>query len=237
MDNGSSRRLQGPLAGTLVCLGLFLALGTASPRLRPDENPDWWEVRLIVSVQGEYRVGARAPQAKGAPVAGEYSYRARWVGRLEPDEDDFLLVHLKTEVLEWRLSERAGAPGRETRLEIPDTPAPDLRLNYVLKEGKSLEFDFVLDGVLSVPLHNHPAKARLDLPRSATPPDGLPGHHYDDDVRRGSNRVVIPAEVLERRKAERRFAWEWERAIPLADPRYVFMSRHKAEAVVGLAIR
>jgi hypothetical protein len=234
MNKGSCRRLTGPLTGGLLFLGLSLALGTASVRARTDEGPDWWEVRLLVSVKGEYRISDRA---KGAPVAGDYFFRARWVGRLEPDEDDFLLVHLRTEVLEWRLSEKAGAPGREAGAEVPDTPAPDLRLNYVLRDGKSLEFDFVLDGTLSVPLHDHPVKARLDLPRSATPPDGLPGTHYDDDVFRGSNRVVIPAEDLGKRKAERGFSWEWARAVPLADPRYGFSNSHAVEAVVALAMR
>ncbi len=234
MEKGSLRRLKGPLAGALLFLGLSLASGTASAPVRADEGPDWWEVRLLVSVKGEYRISDRA---KGAPVDGDYSFRARWVGRLEPDEDDFLLVHLKTEVLEWRLSEKAGAPGLDAHPDVPDTPAPDLRLNYILRDGRSLEFDFVLDGALSVPLHEYPVKARLDLPRSATPPDGLPGYHYDDNVFRGSNRVVIPAEDLGRRKAERSFSWEWTRAIPLADPRYRFSSRHAVEAVVGLAMR
>ncbi len=237
MNKGSCRRLKGPLTGALLCLGLSLALGTAAPGPRPSGGPAWWNIRLIVSVEGEYGLGARAAGTGGTPVVGKYSFRARWEGRLEPDEDDFLLVHLKTEVLEWRLSERAMSPGRMTLFETTDALAPDLRLNYVLRDGKLVEFDFGLDGAVAVPVHGPPVRARLTLPRTAAPPDAFPGDRYDDGLAKGSNRVVIPAEDLSRRRAERTFSWEWETGGGPSDARYGFSDRHTVKAVVALAMR
>ncbi len=237
MSKGSARLLLPVLAGVLVLLGP----GTASPQPRPasgpSSGPDCWEVRLLVSVRGEYSLSDRARKAGSGPVVGEYSFQARWEGRLEPDGDDFLLVHLKTDVLEWRLREKAGPQGRETHLEAPGSSAPELYLNYVLRDANSIEFDFGLEGLISVPLHDFPDKVRLLLPRSPARPDGIPGDHYDDFVFKGTNRIVLPATDLARRKPERDFSWEWERVIRLADPRFGFTHRHAVEAVVVLAAR
>jgi hypothetical protein len=176
-------------------------------------------------------------------VAWDYSYRASWEGRLEPDGDDFLLVHLKTEVLEWRLREKAGPPGEETKLEALPASAPELRLDYVLREGRSLEFSVGLDGCIELPLHGLPGKVSLLLPRSASRPDGLVGDHYDDFLTAGSNRIVLPDTDLARRRPVRSFAWKWERGVlvPASRPglaeRAGFNDAHSVEAVVTLAAR
>ncbi|MCK7541155.1 MAG: hypothetical protein MZV63_64850 [Marinilabiliales bacterium] len=147
------------------------------PDARPNGGPAWWEVRLLVVRRG--RIPAPGRSGERRPVTGIYAFRARWEGRLEPDEDDFLLVHLKTEVLEWRLTERAGPGAARRVLETPDTPAPDLRLNYVLQDGKTVEFDFGLDGARAVPLCDLRPRSALSLPRRRAA-GRLAGRAYDD---------------------------------------------------------
>ncbi len=243
MAKGSVRRLLPVLAGLLALLGLGKAFPTPGAAVGLSPGPAWWEVRLLVTVRGEYR-SWEAGGGRGRPdVAGDYSYRARWEGRLEPDGDDFLLVHLKTEVLEWRLREKAGPPGEETRLEAPPASAPELRLDYVLREGRSLEFSVGLDGCIDLPLHGLPGKISLLLPRSASRPDGLAGDRYDDFLTAGSNSIVLPDTDLARRRPVRSFAWKWERGVlgPASRPgladRAGFNDAHSVEAVVTLAAR
>ena len=243
MAKGSARRFLPVLAGLLALLGGGKASPPPGAAAGLSPGPAWWEVRLLVTVRGEYRSWEAGGGSRRPAVAGDYFYRASWEGRLEPDGDDFLLVHLKTEVLEWRLGEKAGPPGHETRLEAPPASAPELRLDYVLRKGRSLEFSVGLDGCIDLPLHGLPGKISLLLPRSASRPDGLAGDRYSDFLTVGSNSIVLPATDLARRKPVRSFAWKWERGVlgPASRPGLAdgagFSDAHSVETVVTLAAR
>lgn len=213
---GFARRLRGPAGALLALAGLALGAGPDAPA--PAAGPDGWEVRLTVSVRGEFSLlGGREP------VAGDYVFRARWEGRLEPDGDDFLLVHVRTEVLEWSLGKEGGPP------------APDLRLNYALRTGREVEFDFeVADVVLAV--GPSPVGIVLEMPLPPGRGPGPPGLRYGDLVRRGSSRIAVPAADFGRRAAERSFSWEWRRIRPVDSGRPLVQS-HAAEAVLAVAAR
>lgn len=232
MEEGFFRRLLRPLVGALLltCLSSTPAVPSGpSGGVLAGGSPRW-EVRLTVEAKGDYTI-----RGAGAPIAGEYTCRVRWEGRLEPDEDDFLLVHLRTEVLEWRLRETAGPAGRENTLEAPAAPAPSLRMNYVLKDEREVEFFFELGGI-SIPLHPSPHAIALELPRSSGRTPGGPGQGYGNFVCRGSSRVVIPETDLRRRKPERHFSWEWRKE--KQDVRngrvLTVVQSHTAEAVVAI---
>src|SRR5512136_1301158 len=116
MDKGFLRRLRAGLAGALLLAGWPLVPAAKAGRPADDRvaGPAWWDVRMVVTARGEYTVkGGRTP------IAGEYACRASWEGRLESDGEDFLLIHLRSEVLEWRLRETAGAAGAQSVLETP----------------------------------------------------------------------------------------------------------------------
>jgi len=198
MAKGFFRCLRAPLAGAVLLAGLpwSLAVAEGGAGRAGDGAAPWWEVRLTVVAEGKYVL-----RGDGPSVTGFYALEARWEGRLEPDADDFLLVQIKTELLEWRLREGSGPAGRETVLEAPDSPQPALRLIYVLKDGQEVEFAFEL-GEIAVPLRPSSLTVPLGLPRSF-------GRAYRDCICRGSNRVVIPESDLAERSPERRFAWEW----------------------------
>jgi len=228
MVQGFRRRLEAPLWGALLLMALPLSPArpgggpVAPPR---EEGSLWWEVRLVVETRGTYTV-----RGDGPPVKGEYSLRARWEGRLEPDAEDFLLVHLRTELLEWRLREASGPSGREAMREAPASPRPALRLAYVLKDGHDIEFAFEIDG-LDVPLRPSSVSVRLELPRSV-------GRAYADFVCRGSNRVVVPESDLMETARERRFSWDWRSAEQILRRGRVFFveQAHTAEAAVSLGL-
>lgn len=227
-------REQGSRRGRTVALAGLLLVGAAAaggPGLSvPVRGPDWWEVRLTVAAKGGYTVRGGGE----APLSGEYAFRACFEGRLNPDGDDFLLIHLKTEVLEWSLREKPGQGEAAGSREASDAPAPVLRLNYVLREKDRIEFDFEIDGG-SIPLRTAPYHIPLELPGSAHgTAEGRPG--YIGDVLTGSNRIVLPASDLDRRRPERTFAWSWTgaKSVAAGGRAYMTVQRHSAEAVVGL---
>jgi hypothetical protein len=227
MEKGFTRRALGPFSGIL----LALVLGTALTFSRPSPGPSWWEVSLSVTVKGGYVI-----EGGDAPLHGEFTCRARWAGTLELDENDFLLYNLKTEVLEWRLEEKAGPPKEESLLLVQETSeAPHLRLNYVLREGSNLRFDYEFMEV-SIPLQASAVKAKLEFPRSSGHVALSPGWGYGSGVSRGSNQVVIQGSDLERRTAERTFSWKWQREKRISGSSKIFLltQRHTAEAVVAL---
>jgi len=227
MRKGFVRRLFRSLAGAWLVLGLPGAFSFS----RPSSGPAWWEIRLTATVKGGY-----AFKGGTAPVLGEYTCRARWEGRLEVDGDDFLLYHLNTEILEWRLKEKAARPGGESVLGEQDTAVqPILRLNYVLRDGTDIEIDFSLMGIL-VPLHPSPVKVALEFPRSEARRNLFPELSYVDFVTKGSNRVVIPGSDLKRPAAERTFSWDWrrDRRVAAGTGTCLVTERHSAEAVVSL---
>lgn len=224
---GFGRTFAWSLAGLCLALGLPCAITFA----RPAARPSWWQIRLTVTVSGGY-----ALKGGGVPISGEYTCRAQWLGSLEVDGDDFLLYHFKTEILDWRLAEKAVRPGGETVLEEKDAAdKPDLRLNYVLKDGKNIEVDFNLMGI-PVPLHPFPVKVGLEFPGAKVREALFEGSSYADFVIRGSNRIVLPGSDLLRPSAERKFNWEWrrERRVPAGTGTALMTERHTAEAVVSL---
>jgi hypothetical protein len=220
------RRSAAIFAGALMLFALPLSPadpGGGRKAAPKGEREPWWEVRLNVETRGTYAIYGDGPAVKG-----EYTLRARWEGRLEPDAEDFLLVHIRTELLEWRLREVSGPSGHEAAREAPATPQPALRLVYVLKDGREVEFAFEFDG-LDLPLRPATVSVPLALPRSV-------GRGYADFVNHGSNRVVVPESDLREKTRERRFSWEWrsDEQIMRKGRVYFVAQAHAAEATLAL---
>jgi len=139
---------------------------------------------LTVELRGDY-----ALKCEGEPVSGEFSGRLRWEGRLDPDADDFLLIQVKTEALEWSLRERSGQGEAASVLDAPEALRPVLRLNYVLRTGRyRARTSRSRDGRPSAPVSlGDPSGARPSASREGARPG------YCDFIRNGSNRIVLPA--------------------------------------------
>ena len=227
MERVSWRHVRPPLALALglactilamaVVGGLSAPAGQAAPPKtldqpeapRQDQPPSrkaWWDVGLVVSVKGDYAV-----RGGESPVSGTFSYKARWNGRLELDSDgDFVLVHLGTEVLDWHLRETGRPGGRESVLEAASATKPALKMEYLIKDGREVEFVFGL-GSIAVPLHEPRLGLSLDLPRTSSRQSSDPGRGYADFVCGGSCRVAVPEEDLVKPAPGRHFSWEWRR--------------------------
>lgn len=227
MEKGFVRGLSRALAGAALAACLFLA-----PALTAIPPAPWWEVLLEITVKGGYAVSGGE-----APVTGDFACRVLWEGRLAPDDEDFLLVHIRTEVLEWQLRERSGRAGHETVLEAPAAPGPTVRMNYVLNDGREVEFVFDIGGI-SIPLHASPLAVALELPGSSGRTPWGWGKAYSDFVGRGSSRVVIPESALAERNPKRHFSWDWRRERQyVRNGRILTVSQsHTAEAAVTVTV-
>lgn len=196
------RRAVWPVVGSALPILWLLAASGGATRLH--SGPPWWEVRIDLAVRGEYTI-----KDFGATFAGEFACRTRWHGSMEPDGPDFLLYHTTTDVPEWEIVEKAALPNA-TRIvtQKADAQKPRLRVNFIIRQGGDLRFDFEVDGI-RIPLSDSPEKFELILPRSKE--CFGEGTGYGDSISKGNNLVSIGAEGLESGHAEKSFSWEWKR--------------------------
>ena len=184
----------------LVVFGLVAAV----PPLGPSGKPPWWGVRLALTVRGTYVV--KDPERA---FAGEFTYKALWEGTMERDGEDFLVYHAKTDVQEWAIREKATLPGSTRVLTEKDvSEGPELQMNYILRQGDDVRFDFEVKG-FPVPLGPSPEKFELVLPSSRE--DSEEGADYAASIAKGTNRVQIAGDGLEKASLEKSFSWDWKR--------------------------
>jgi hypothetical protein len=201
MARRKPRRRPGILKGILPVLAVCVPLGSAGPVQRAP----WWEARLAITVRGSYDV--KPPRTS---FTGEFTYGIRWEGIMVPDGLDVLLYHTRIGGEEWQVREKAAGPGGTRLLTEKDAPQkPGFRFNYVLRVDREFLFDFAVAGA-AVPLGPSPDHFDLDLPRSAAHGEAAAGG-YDDFIIKGTNRIAVPVDVLEKRTFERSFSWEWKR--------------------------
>jgi hypothetical protein len=209
----------------LPALGFLLAAsgpGTSGP-------PTWWEVRLHLTAKGDYTV--KEPETT---YSGEFLYRAQWQGTMERDGADFLLYYTTTEPQTWELREKASPPGA-TRVmtEREAAEKPRLRVNYVLRRGDDILFDFEVVG-FPIPLNASADKFDLVFPRSRE--HAAAEDTYGQFVVKGKNVVSVDERELEKRPLERSFSWEWKRQQWILREKEVVLvaGSHKASVTVTL---
>jgi hypothetical protein len=219
----------GPLIRILIGILPALLLAPLPAPGRRQVSP-WWELRLTLSVRGDYSV-----TDLDTTFNGDFLYKARWEGVMEQDGPDFRLFHAKIDVLTWEIRERTVPEETEasvmTEKEAPQKPA--FSLEYVLREGPDILFSLGVESLL-IPLASSPEKFDLLLPR--TRKAGPERTAYEDFITKGTNAVTVGEEGLTEKSLERTFTWEWKRrqwtvrgrgAVKLAET-------HKATVVVTL---
>jgi len=195
------RRIHGPLvrgAGLLLCL---LALAWAP---RPYAPQPWWEVRLELTVRGDYAVRGPAESC-----SGEFECRARWEGTLEPDGDDFILFHARADVPAWRIRETPDPPDAGEVLTELSVPAkPRLKVNYIIRQDEEVRVSFALEGI-DVPLRDSQGKFPLVMPRSKG--SSAAEEEYGKCISDGDNLIAVDDKGLEQKLLEKSFSWDWTR--------------------------
>ncbi len=165
-----------------------------------------WKLDVTLRVEGSYEVTAGG----GSSCRGDYAFTLTWTGLTTEDDDDFLLVRQDERLEEWRAFETStasGEGGMRSAADFPERPAFDHL--FVLKENKVIRLVFALSG-FGVPVQSTGEQAYLDLPRTAHSRLADSSVAYDRHVRRGSNSVSWPAELMRTLPLEQTFQWTWE---------------------------
>ena len=219
-------------AGAAVCLlsaAVFLASGGAALPCPPQA----WDIRMTITVQGEYALEGR----DGA--SGRYGMRFVWTGGLEPDDEDYILIQRGTKLEEWRVEESAVGPDGIRLLTTRDYGVkPELGVAYILRKDGGLHLNFLIRG-FEVP-RSRPSEAfYLHLPASAENTDRPEGLNYALFLQKGSNAIVLDDPAASRKTQEKSFHWTWFRRSGVLgrDPALFQMNRHEADVTVVVTPR
>jgi hypothetical protein len=198
------KEFYGPRVSTLRVVLPVLGCLIAATGLRTSARPSWWEVRFHLTARGDYTV-----KDSETTYSGEFLYRAQWEGTMERDGADFRLYYTAMEPQAWEVREKASLPSAtQVMTDKEAAEKPRLRLNYVLRHGPDILFDFDVGGV-RIPLNSSSDKFELVLPRSRE--HAREKDTYSEFISKGKNRVSVDEQDLGKRPLERSFSWEWKR--------------------------
>lgn len=206
-------------------LSLFFSLDRTSQA----SLPSWWDLEVRLATEGRYRM-----DEKGFSADGTFRFIVTWTGTMERDEADFRIFQNRSEIVRWEAEERSSQPEGLRLLTAADFPEkPSFDFNFLLKQGGLLVFDLATQG-FSVPVSESPEKFFLLLPASAENDQSVEGVDYNNRIRKGSNRVAVPAEAILKGPVEKKFAWDWknEQWLLRQDRTLHILSQHSVKLTV-----
>ncbi len=210
----------------LLGLGLWAAMPAAL-----SSAPIWWELAITLKTEGSYRV-----EEPGTSFSGTFRLAASWQGRMEQDENDYMLIRFRNDLTKWEILESPADSETYQTLTQEDTGAePVFSVKYLLKKGDSLYLDLIAEGVF-VPLNPFGEAFPLALPASEENAQGPQASEYNDHLVEGSNCVAIPEKEIYLGPVEKDFSWSWKRQEwTLRQDRAIFTSAgHQATVTVSI---
>ena len=190
---------------SLLACFLFQARPPSPRPAVPADPPAWWEVRVHLQMEGEYRLDESGPSA-----VGHLTFAVLWTGWLEKDDQDYLLYRLDCRLSDWEARETYFLPEATKVLTTNDFPdKPGFNLKYFIRVGDTLRLDFLVDG-LAVPLAQGEGAFTILLPSSEQNDQKCAEIHYNDGIIKGSNRIEIPEAEMYSGPLTRAYAWTWQ---------------------------
>jgi hypothetical protein len=221
----------------LLCALVLVSLSARAPSILPCarcQTPHWWEVRVDLKTDGDYRLDGGGPA-----FSGHYSFSVCWTGWLERDDHDYLLYRLDSRLSDWKAHETsllAESNGALTTEDFEERPA--FALKYFIRDGEDLRLDFIVGG-MAVPQASPDDSFALLLPSSAQNGQKESQVDYNAGVIKGSNRVELPESEIYAGPVAKTFTWVWkhDQWLPQAR-RTVFTSQsHRVEVSVSIVPR
>jgi hypothetical protein len=213
-----------------IAAAAALYLAAATGRTAPRPFAEKWDIQITVDCDGQY--GLEVGETR---IDGRFGFTAHWVGLMERDDEDFLLIHKSVELERWQARESASRPGADLILARDFSEKPDLRVNYILKKGPFLEIALAVQG-FEVPRRGSPDTFRLALPCSAEDGTSPAGIKYNAYVIEGSNRVFLDESAIVGRTEVKKFSWTWKFRgwIQKQDQTVLTFNTHKAVVTVAV---
>lgn len=212
----------------LAAIALFVAV---LPRLPGLPLPGKWDIQIVVEADGRYGLETRESRHEGS-----YRLRAHWLGLMERDDEDFLLLHKERSLEKWEAEERSTRGEKLALLKTDDfSERPELRVNYVLCEKDFLLIDFAVVG-FDIPRALAPEVFPLVLPAAAGGRSLAIGQAYDPYIIKGSNLVALPLASILKGPEVRKFPWTWRYRgwLPRLDQNLLVTQSHDAVVTVSI---
>ncbi len=221
-----------PAPGSRVLrLAAVLALSAAAAAGPPGRGlPAKWDIQIIVEADGRY-----GQEGGDERHEGSYGLRAYWLGLMDRDDQDFLLLHKENVLEKWEAEERSSRGDDIAVLKTSDFAArPELRITYIVRHGPNLQIDFAVEG-FDVPRALAGEVFRLMLPASFGNRTVDAVRPYDLNVRKGSNRIELPESALKGPDV-RKFGWSWSDRGWIAGPSRSLLITQSHQALVTVSI-
>jgi hypothetical protein len=193
--------------------------------------PNKWDIQISVEVKGRYGL-----EGRDSRFAGSFAFTGLWVGLMEKDDEDYLLLHKDNKLELWEAEEHGSAEGRLVFLKTDDfAEKPELRVNYILREKDGLHIDFLVTG-FDVPRASPTDNFRLALPAAAENSTNTSGVRYDLYIASGSNRIVLREAAIAKGPDVVKFEWTWTYRtwIQKSDQTVLITQSHNAVVTVAV---
>ncbi len=168
-------------------------------------SPYYWEIKIHIDSSGNYRIKEEEKSNEG-----RYSFVLLWTGCMEQDQDDYLIYHENSELLEWHAKEKVKHSELSRELTESDfLEKPKFQFNYIIRRGEDLHFDFLVES-FSVPhagseqsfyLHLLASKENVKLPAE---------FNYNAYLTKGTNSIRIQEKDIYTDSLEKIYSWNWK---------------------------
>ncbi len=197
-------------------LVLFLISLFTSPHLLPSAYcllfpfsdqalPLWWEIKILLISNGNYKV-----DEGNSSYSAHYAFTLLWTGCMEKDNGDYLLYYENSELISFEAEEKGIFPESTKIIRADDFhDKPSFKLNYILRKGENLHFDFFVKSFL-IPKNKSEHKFHLDLPASEENSRHSSEINYNLFVSKGSNLIFLEEREIYLDTVEKKFAWKWK---------------------------
>ena len=171
--------------------------------------PLWWEIKILLSSSGNYKI-----DEKNSSYSAHYSFTLLWTGCMEKDNGDYLLYYENSELISFEAEEKGRYP-ESTKIIYTDDfyDKPSFKLNYILRKGENLHFDFFVKSFL-IPKNKSKRKYQLSLPASKESSRRSSEIDYNLYVTKGSNLIFLEEKGIFLDTVEKKFAWKWRHQKP-----------------------
>jgi hypothetical protein len=167
--------------------------------------PRWWEIKIFLSSSGNYKIDER-----NSSYSANYSFTLLWTGCMEKDNGDYLLYYENSELISFEAEETGIYPESTKVIKTDDFhDKPSFKLNYILRKGENLHFDFFVKSFL-IPKNKSKRKYQLSLPASKENSRCSSEIEYNLYVTKGSNLIFLEEKGIFLDAVEKKFAWKWK---------------------------
>jgi hypothetical protein len=193
--------------------------------------PLWWEIKILLTSSGNYKI-----DEKNSSYSAHYSFTLLWTGCMEKDNGDYLLYYENSELISFKAEEKGIFP-ESTKTKYTDDfhDKPSFKLNYILRKGENLHFDFFVKSFL-IPKNESKRKYQLILPASKENSRRSSSIDYNLYVSKGSNLIFLEEKGIYLDTIEKKFAWKWKYKkphIPRSLPAF-FSNSHDVKVKISM---